>query len=214
MPKILLSFFDYTENWCKPYKEDINWIVYPYDIKKGKDIMDFNPAQFMSEYLHSDLKYTLPEIGLLFTIPCTCYANCGARHHESRIADGQFEQSQKLVEKVKEIIDWFEKAELLKFWVVENPMSRIHKFNLWLGNVKHKFNPCDYAGYDPTPNNSRYNKMTWLWGNFNIPEKKYLDPLEKDNPGWKNLGGKSERTKELRSITPMGFANAFYEKNN
>jgi hypothetical protein len=27
------------------------------------------------------------------------------------------------------------------------------------------------------------------------------------------LGGKSERTKELRSITPMGFAKAFYEAN-
>lgn len=26
---------------------------------------------------------------------------------------------------------------------------------------------------------------------------------------WANLGGKSERTKELRSITPMGFSRAF-----
>jgi hypothetical protein len=27
------------------------------------------------------------------------------------------------------------------------------------------------------------------------------------------LGGKSEKTKELRSMTPMGFAYAFYEVN-
>jgi hypothetical protein len=27
-------------------------------------------------------------------------------------------------------------------------------------------------------------------------------------------GGKSEKTKELRSITPLGFAYAFYEVNN
>jgi hypothetical protein len=29
-----------------------------------------------------------------------------------------------------------------------------------------------------------------------------------------NLGGKSERTKELRSITPKGFAKAFYDANS
>lgn len=27
------------------------------------------------------------------------------------------------------------------------------------------------------------------------------------------LGGKSERTKELRSMTPLGFAKAFFEAN-
>ena len=75
-----------------------------------------------------------------------------------------------------------------------------------MGEPAYKFHPF-YFG-------DAYTKRTFLWGKFNIPEKKYLEPLEKDNPGWKNLGGKSERTKELRSITPMGFANAFYEKNN
>jgi len=45
-------------------------------------------------------------------------------------------------------------------------------------------------------------------------EKKRLEPFEKENPGWKNLGGKSERTKELRSVTPLGFSYAFYEANH
>jgi hypothetical protein len=38
--------------------------------------------------------------------------------------------------------------------------------------------------------------------------------LQKEFPGHVNLGGKSERTKELRSITPLGFAYAFYKFNN
>lgn len=214
MAKILLSFFDYTENWCSEYKNDADWQVYAFDIKKGKDIMDFNPAQFISEYLHSPCKYSMPEIGLLFAMPCTDYALSGARHFKLKDQDGRTAKSQILVTKMQEIIDWFEKAGLLKFFAIENPMSRIHKLNTWMGQPTLKFNPCDYAGYDDEPERSRYNKQTWLWGKFQIPEKKRLEPIEKHNPGWKNLGGKSERTKELRSITPLGFSKAFYQFNH
>ena len=213
MGKILLSFFDYTGNWSKPFKNDINWSVQTFDIKNGQDIMDFDPARFMSEYLHSMQKYNIPEIGLLFAVPCTDYALSGAAWFATKDNDGRTAQSQKLVQKTKEIIDWFEKTGCLKFYAIENPMSRIHKLNPWMGSPLLKFNPCDFAGYDEDPEKSRYNKKTWLWGNFNIPEKKYIEPLQKEFPGHLKLGGKSERTKELRSITPMGFANAFYEAN-
>lgn len=213
MAKILLSFFDYTGNWSKPYSEDENWRVHTFDIKNGQNIFDFDPAKFMSDYFHSPLKYSVPEFGLLFAVPCTDYALSGSRHFEAKDFDGRTEQSQKLVQKTKEIIDWFEKSGTLLFWAIENPMSRIHTLNPWMGKPKLKFNPCDYAGFDPEPEKSRYNKATWLWGNFQIPETKKLEPLEKEYPGFKNLGGKSEKTKELRSITPMGFANAFYEAN-
>lgn len=214
MAKILLSFFDFTGNWSKPFAEDEQWIVQTFDIKNGQNILDFNPSEFMSKYLHSGLKYTLPEIGLLFAVPCTDYALSGAKHFKQKDIDGRTAASQVLVAKTKEIIDWFESAGCLSFWAIENPMSRIHKLNTWLGSPKLKFNPCDFAGYDPEPEQSRYNKRTWLWGNFTIPENKRLEPIEKQNPGWKNLGGKSERTKELRSITPLGFSYAFYSANN
>lgn len=213
MTKILLSFFDYTGNWSKPFAENEYWHVQTFDIKNGQNILDFDPAKFMSDYLHSSFKYSLPEIGLLFAVPCTDYALSGSKHFKTKDADGRTQASQKLVAKTKEIIDYFENAGCLKFWCIENPMSRIHSLNPWMGKPKLKFNPCDYAGYDPEPEKSRYNKRTWLWGNFNIPVKKRLEPIFKENPGWKKLGGKSERTKELRSITPMGFAYAFYESN-
>lgn len=214
MAKILLSFFDFTGNWSKPFSEDEYWHVKTFDIKNGQDILDFNPAEFMSDYLHSNLKYSLPEIGLLFAVPCTDYALSGAAWFAAKDADGRTAASQKLVAKTKEIIDWFENAGCLSFWAIENPMSRIHKLNTWMGQPRLKFNPCDFAGYDSDPEKSRYNKQTWLWGTFTIPEKKRLEPLQKEFPGHLKLGGKSERTKELRSITPMGFANAFYQANN
>ena len=51
----------------------------------------------------------------------------------------------------------------------------------------------------------RYNKQTWLWGDFRNPAKKRLEPLSKDFPGWKKYGGKSLKTKNARSITPLRF---------
>lgn len=74
------------------------------------------------------------------------------------------------------------------------------------------FHPCDYAGYLDNPANDLYTKRTLLWGEFREPEKKWLYPVD----GTKlNLmyGGKSDRTKEMRSITPQGFAQAFYKAN-
>ena len=91
-------------------------------------------------------------------------------------------------------------------------MSRIHKLNPELGEVKFKFHPYEFAQYDTVPRNSQYQKTTWLWGDFKEPIKKPMENLDGQKL-WKNYGGKSERTKELRSVTPMGFAIAFYEAN-
>jgi hypothetical protein len=208
MDNLLFSFFDYTGNASRPYKEN-GWRVIQVDIKLGLDIMTFNPLKILNEY-----DFAMPNIGIIAMVPCTDYALSGSRHFKEKDLDGRTAKSQVLVERIKYIIAIFDHARLLQFWQIENPMSRIHKLNTWMGSPTLKFNPCDFAGYDPEPNNSRYNKQTWLWGNFNIPNKKRLEPISKENPGWKQLGGKSERTKELRSITPLGFAYAFYEANH
>ena len=206
MKPLLISLFDYTGNASEPYRVN-SWDVIQVDLKHGLDIMLWDYKQVLNEF-------TKAEIGIIAMIPCTDYALSGAKHFKEKDLDGRATESQKLVAKTKEIIDYFFVRGLLKFWQVENPMSRIHKLNPWLGEIRLKFDPCDYAGYDPVPENSRYNKKTWLWGNFNIPVKKRIEPLSKENPGWKKLGGKSEKTKELRSITPLGFAYAFYEFNH
>lgn len=210
MEKILISLFDYTGNWSKPYREN-GWEVIQVDIKHGVDIMDWEPRNILKLAVKG---YIPGKIGLLAAIPCTDYAVSGARHFAAKDLDGRTEASQKLVARTKEIIDFFEKTGLLEFWAVENPRSRIHTLNPWLGKPRLKFNPCDYAGYDPNPDDSRYNKDTWIWGNFKLPEKRYMEPLQKEYPGFTKLGGKSEKTKELRSITPLGFSYAFYETNH
>lgn len=163
-------------------------------------------------------------------------------HFKAKDADGRTDETQMLVDKTKEIIDWIDSRFNLLFWKVENPMSRIHKLNTWLGNIHHKFNPCEYAGYLqidkseldliysmseqmdmtklPKPimqkiwDYNLYNKETWLWGKFNKPMQNKLSPAYKEFPGHVLFGGKSERTKELRSVDPKGFSEAFYQFNN
>ncbi len=91
-----------------------------------------------------------------------------------------------------------------KFWALENPVGRLRK---WMSDPRLIFNPCDYG--DP------YTKKTLLWGRFNLPERNSVEPIRVCSQGsWlQKLGGKSEKTKMLRSITPPGFAQAFYEAN-
>lgn len=213
MRKLLISLFDHSGNACKPYRDSGEWDVIQIDIKNGVDILLWDYALAFKKHIRdSDV---IPQVAIIAMIPCTDYALSGARHFSAKDADGRTATSQLLVEKTKEIIDFFDfKLNILQFWQIENPMSRIHTLNPWMGKPRFKFNPCDFAGYSDDPEKDRYNKATWLWGRFNIPEKKYLVPHEKEYPGWKYIGGGSEKKRELRSITPMGFCYAFYYFNN
>lgn len=108
-------------------------------------------------------------------------------------------------------------------WMFENPVG---KMSTLYGPANFWFNPCDYGGYLPAtdthplypliyPGQDAYNKKTGIWcGNgFVKPPLKRIEPLFKANPGWKLCGGKSLRTKNIRSCTPRGFANAVFEYN-
>ena len=67
------------------------------------------------------------------------------------------------------------------------------------------FNPCDYG--DP------YTKKTALWGVFNVPIQDYVYPSN-GSKMWHSRGNyKGMDRSTWRSITPQGFANAFFEAN-
>lgn len=86
------------------------------------------------------------------------------------------------------------------FWCLENPVGRLVRF---LGKPRMYFNPCDFG--DP------YTKKTCLWGNFNIPTMNQVEPTEGSRM---HRMGPSEDRQARRSITPPGFATAFYEANH
>ena len=87
------------------------------------------------------------------------------------------------------------------FWAIENPVGKMKRL---LGEPTMIFNPCDYG--DP------YTKKTLLWGKFKVPHMRRVEPTEKSKMH-SNYGGKSNKTKEMRSITPPGFAQAFFKAN-
>jgi hypothetical protein len=199
MTPLLISLYDRTGNWSRPYREN-GWEVVQVDIQNGIDILtwDYRP------YYQRGRK-----VIILSAQPCDDYATSGAKHFKRKDTDGTTERSQRLVAKTREIIEAFKPFA----WALENPRTRIHKMNPWIGQRPVLiFNPCDYAGFAPEDvrESERYNKETWLFGKFNYPHTCRLEPLQKVYPGWSKLGGKSIETKNARSITPLGFAYAFY----
>lgn len=111
-------------------------------------------------------------------------------------------------------------------WYAENPVSVLS--TLWR-RPDHTFNPCDFGGYIPEaealhprwpdylPARDAYTKRTCLWtgGGFVMPAARPV-PLPADYAGsliWQKLGGKSEKTKNIRSATPRGFARAVFHAN-
>lgn len=75
------------------------------------------------------------------------------------------------------------------------------------------------SGFEPEfhprmPARDGYTKKTCLWfGNgFIMPEKRPVPHIGMFW-GWAWLGGKSTKTKQLRSLTPRGFARALFEAN-
>ena len=114
-------------------------------------------------------------------------------------------------------------------WFFENPVSAISSI---YRQPDFTFNPCDYGGYldeidahplypEYYPPRDAYMKRTCLWagGGFIMPPKRpvEVDAEQRSGQGGSKahnkLGGTSDKTKNIRSATPRGFARAVYEAN-
>lgn len=155
----------------------------------------------------------IPTPGMIFAFPdCTMLTTAGARHTRSAAA---IEQAIENAERVERI------GDLLSVpWMVENPVGKMS--TLWR-KPDYYFDPYEYGGYmrgdeevfhPKMPALDGYTKKTCIWagGGFVMPEKKPVAHIGKFW-GWAYLGGKSARTKQLRSLTPRGFARAVFEAN-
>jgi len=155
-------------------------------------------------------KAGLPKPNIMFAFPsCTYLTVAGAKHSRTKSELMESIDNAKMVERIANLFGCP--------WMVENPVGKMS--TLWR-KPDYYFDPYEYGGYlgphegsyhPKMPFMNAYTKKTCLWtGNgFTMPGKLPV-PHIGCFWGWKYLGGKSERTKQLRSLTPEGFARAVY----
>ena len=188
--RIIYDLCGGTGSWSKPYKDN-GYTVRLIDIKDGNDIRWLRKPK---EIVH----------GVLAAPPCTHFAHCGATWWEEKDRDGRTLNDIAIMDACIRFIF----AVNPVWWVLENPWGRMVDF---LGSPIMKFHPYEYG--DP------YQKLTYLWGKFNCPKKKIVKVPLKDSKehgvdvylGITHMAyGKRSA---LRSVTPPGFAAAFFEAN-
>lgn len=98
--------------------------------------------------------------GIVANPVCLEFSTARAGGKARNPSDGMF-----LVNECLRIIDEAKAKGSLKFWVIENPAKGVLK--QFLGEPRYQYEPWWYG--------SPWTKKTALWGEFNIPERKYTD---------------------------------------
>lgn len=180
--RIIYDLCGATGSWSSPYALDKNYIVHVIDIKDGQDVRWLKKP---AENVH----------GVLAAPPCTHFSLSGAQYWPEKDNDGRTLNDIAIMDACIRFIF----AVNPIWWCLENPIGRMVEF---LGEPVMRFDPYLYG--DP------YTKKTCLWGKFNRPKIKPVEPSE---------GSKMHRLppslnrQELRALTPPGFAAAFKEAN-
>jgi len=194
--KIILDLCGGTGAWSKPYADagyDVRNITLP-----ECDVRLYEPPENV--------------YGILAAPPCTCFAISGARWKRT---DAEMIEALSIVDACLRII-WCCKP---RWWALENPVGILPRF---IGNYRYTFHPYEYG--DP------WTKRTCIWGDHVKPrvknpvepigqwmgrsgQKGIVDHLEYLPPDWIHKLPPSKDRTELRSVTPAGFAQAFFEAN-
>jgi len=212
--KIILDLCGGTGSWSRPYKEagyDVRLVTLP-----DNDVRT----------------YKLPDesiYGILAAPPCTMFSDARTNAKTPRDLRGGMEIVQaclNLIYKAQYRTESDQqKYSPLKFWALENPWYGRLKW--FLGFPKFNFSPWEFG--------DAYKKRTAIWGYFSEPFKTTTDiksvmteqQIEKHKTNSQELPkfdymaskdihpeyfGKFDR-QTRRSITPKGFAEAFFKSN-
>ncbi len=182
--KIILDLCGGTGSWSAPYKEAGYTVKIIDPLVTGyNDVRVFAFSQF-EKGVH----------GVLAAPPCTEFSSSGARWWFDKGPEA-LTNALSVVDACLRIITFSNPV----WWVLENPVGRLRTY---LGPAKFIFDPYDFG--DP------YTKKTLLWGKFNNPKKSPVYPSEGSK--LHKLPPSKDRAK-IRSMTPPGFAKAFFEAN-
>lgn len=210
MEKIILDLCGGTGSWSRPYAEagyDVRVVTIP-----ENDVITYVPPENV--------------YGILAAPPCTMFSFARTNAKTQR----DLKEGMECVRACLNIIwscmevkqDTGKKTIPLQFWALENPYHGFLK--KFLGKPAFTFDPWEFG--------DGYQKRTALWGHFNEPAKNPTPMTEeakaKTNSHLHTLGVKFDylKSKDIhpeafgtfdrqtrRSITPQGFAKAFFEAN-
>ena len=227
----VISLYDFTGEAVRPWAE-AGYDCYCYDIQHkghfetvGKGTIFFVPADLHDPRVLEDIYNDHSgEVAFLYGWPpCTDLAICGNKSKADKLASNPNVE----IEATNHAINCAKLAERLGCpYMIENPVSRLA--TLWR-KPDHYFHPYEFGGYlsdaeaihptwpDYIAPKDAYSKKTCLWcsDSFVFPEKR---PVECQSFGastqYRKLGGKSIKTKNIRSATPRGFAKAVFLANS
>ena len=183
-----------TGSWSKPYSDsgyDVRIITLP-----KYNVLDYEPPKNV--------------YGIMAAPPCTDFSIACNRLWKEKDKDGRTENSLKIVNACLDIIA----RTKPKFWALENPQGRLHKF---IGQPLYKFYQYEFGG--------KFYKPTWIWGEFNpmiIKGPINKNPIKMADatseilyqlPGQYDLNIDHNKRAAQRSIICEGFAKAFYDAN-
>lgn len=160
--------------------------------KAGYDVKVIDPLQNTGDI--RELEYIDNVYGILAAPPCTEFAGSGARWWEEK-GHIPLMNALSIVDACFRIITVCKP----KFWALENPVGRLKNY---IGEPRLRFHPWHYG--------ADYTKQTLLWGEFNMPK---LTPVFPENADMIHKLPPSKERAKLRSITPEGFAKAFFQAN-
>ena len=204
---LILDLCGGTGSWSEPYRQ------------AGCDTMVVDPVasgQTVRQFLHDVDE--LDVHGILAAPPCTEFSGSGARWWAGKnprlLADA--------IQVVRDCLEIIKRFQPL-WWALENPVGRLARVVPELGKWKYTFQPYQYS--DP------WTKRTCIWGEHNDPIKNVVEPVGLwtggtpsgklgivDHPeylpsDWVHKLPPSADRATLRSITPPGFAKAFFNAN-
>jgi len=212
MPK-LISLFDFTGLAVAPFTA-LGWETIIIDTQHQDEKHPLATKALGLEITHEtelDIIKMKPDVLISFP-PCTDLAVSGAAHFAAKRAnDPDFQRKATDLARAAERI-----GELLGIpWQVENPVSRLS--TLWR-RPDFIFSPNEFGGYLPENDvhplypeyiaaRDAYPKTTcyWLSKGFPLPPKKPIWIPRGYSTQHLKLGGKSLKTKNIRSATPRGF---------
>lgn len=193
--KVILDLCGGTGAWSAPYRDagyDVRLITLP-----SHDVRLYKPP----DDVH----------GMFAAPPCTMFAISGARWKRT---EAQMIDALSVVDACLRIIMTCNPV----WWALENPVGKLIHY---IGKWRYTFQPYEYG--DP------WTKRTCIWGKHHIPKKTPVAPVgqwtgrsdtkgivdhpEFLPPDWVHKLPPSKDRVLLRSITPPGFARAFFEAN-